>query len=425
MRRNPWESKPEEKRTLSGVIDWTINLPWQKMACWIIVALLVSQLKDFFGIAMGTFIISFVGNGFVTSAEASPLFSPFLRNTSPQMRRRILVVTFYSGIAMLFTFFGVLIIPDVIREGADFVHRLQTENLWVVVLEKMRKGLGDGVMTQLERFLLVVASEDVTKALDFVTLESVSSSTRSQYLGNALQKVLRQYTNAAAALTSEVLSFISRFAIQLFVSLVLSFMTVWDLPRISRGIQSLKTSRIAPLYNTIAPSLEVFATLFGKALQAQARIAAVNTILTALGMWGLKIPGVGLMSMMVFTCGFIPIAGVLISTIPIGFVALTEYGFIKLALVLVMITGVHFVEAYGLNPAIYSAHLKLHPLMVLAVLVVAEHSLGVWGLLLAVPMTVFALDYMIMYPNSSVTDVAVRELESVESASLRSSDGAD
>ena len=36
----------------------------------------------------------------------------------------------------------VLIIPDVVREGADFVHRLQTENLWVVILEKMRKGLG-------------------------------------------------------------------------------------------------------------------------------------------------------------------------------------------------------------------------------------------------------------------------------------------
>ncbi len=33
--------------------------------------------------------------------------------------------------------------------------------------------------------------------------------------------------------------------------------------------------------------------------------------------------------------------------------------------------------------AIYSAHLKLHPLLVLSALVIAEHSLGVWGLLLA------------------------------------------
>lgn len=55
----------------------------------------------------------------------------------------------------------------------------------------------------------------------------------------------------------------------------------------------------------------------------------------------------------------------------------------QLALVVLLVAGIHFIEAYGLNPAIYSAHLKLHPLLVLSVLVIAEHSLGVWGLLLA------------------------------------------
>jgi len=70
----------------------------------------------------------------------------------------------------------------------------------------------------------------------------------------------------------------------------------------------------------------------------------VNTALTALGMWALKIPGVGLLSLFVFVCSFIPIAGVAISTTPIAFVALTEYGFMKVALVLLMVTGVHFVE---------------------------------------------------------------------------------
>lgn len=238
--------------------------------------------------------------------------------------------------------------------------------------------------------------------------------------------------------------------LQLGVSLILSFMMVWDLPRIARGVSSLRTSRLAPIYNTVAPSLGVFGTLFGKALQCQAQIALANTALTALGMWALRIPGVGLLSMFVFFCGFIPIAGVVISTVPIAFVALTEYGFTKvrqlggrkrgggvdrvgeasrsdaisltptpvplslqLGLVLLMVTGVHFVEAYGLNPAIYSAHLKLHPLMVLSVLVFAEHSLGVWGLLLAVPLTVFLLDYCIRYPACSVTDVAARELDRV------------
>lgn len=137
-------------------------------------------------------------------------------------------------------------------------------------------------------------------------------------------------------------------------------------------------------------------------------------------MWALAIPGIGLLSLFVFICSFIPIAGCFISTVPIGFTALTEYGFVKvgaplaalvraglhcrslhshatpavfadalarlrvqLGLVIVMVIGIHMIEAYGLNPAIYSAHLKLHPLLVLTVLVVAEHSLGVWGLLLA------------------------------------------
>jgi hypothetical protein len=32
------------------------------------------------------------------------------------------------------TVFGVLTIPYIVREGADFVHRLQAENIWCVLL---------------------------------------------------------------------------------------------------------------------------------------------------------------------------------------------------------------------------------------------------------------------------------------------------
>jgi hypothetical protein len=182
-------------------------------------------------------------------------------------------------------------------------------------------------------------------------------------------------------------------------------------------VRSLASSRLAAVYEEVAPPLAVFGQLFGKALQAQARIALVNTGLTAAGMAALAIPGAGLLSLFVFLCSFIPISGCFISTVPIAFVALTEYGFIKLALVVLMVACIHVIEAYGLNPAIYSAHLKLHPLLVLAVLVVAEHSLGVWGLLLAVPATVFVLDYAIRYPACSVVGVAARELQTMDEGS--------
>jgi len=159
---------------------------------------------------MGTFIVSFIGNSFVTNAQRLPQLKEF----SPQKRRRVLVVVYYTFIVLVFTLFGVLIIPDVVREGYDFVSRLQTENLWTVVLEKMRKGLGDGVMDQLERFLVISSGSDATAALDFHALESLGPEARTKYLGSALQKVLKQYTNAAASFISDMLSFISRFAIQ-------------------------------------------------------------------------------------------------------------------------------------------------------------------------------------------------------------------
>lgn len=65
-----------------------------------------------------------------------------------------------------------------------------------------------------------------------------------------------------------------RVSSQVGVSMVLSFMVVWDLPAISKGISSLQTSRLSAIYNEVAPSLAVFGMLFGKALQAQVEPAS-------------------------------------------------------------------------------------------------------------------------------------------------------
>ena len=89
-------------------------------------------------IAMGTFIIAFIGDGFVRSAQSTVFFS----RIPPVWRRRLLVLLYFSGILALVILFGVMTIPDIIREGADFVSRLQSDNIWVIVLEKMRSGLG-------------------------------------------------------------------------------------------------------------------------------------------------------------------------------------------------------------------------------------------------------------------------------------------
>jgi len=385
-------------------------IPFRKLAIWGFIVLLAYQLSDFFGIMMGTFIISFIGNSFVDSTQNWQLlgFMP------PEKRRRPIVIVYFSLILALVTLFGVLTIPDIAAEGVAFVNRLQSDNIWVVLVEKMRAGLGDQIMESVEKTIYLATTSDITAAAGSASSSLREwSAERSVALGMAVSSMLKGYTTTAAKITAQLLSSVTKFAVQIVVSLVLGFLLVWDMPSIKSGVATLRNSRLAPLYAEVAPVLGVFGKLFGKALEAQARIALVNTALTATGMWLLAIPGMGLLSLFVFICSFIPIAGCIISTIPIGFVALTEYGFFKLLLVIVMVALVHFVEAYMLNPAIYSAHLKLHPLMVLSVLVVAEHSLGIWGLLLAVPLTVFALDYCIRYPQSSMTEVGEKELSKV------------
>jgi predicted PurR-regulated permease PerM len=57
-------------------------------------------------------------------------------------RRRLLVVIYFAIIIAFITLFGVMTIPDIVREGADFIRRLKSDNVWVILVEKMRHGLG-------------------------------------------------------------------------------------------------------------------------------------------------------------------------------------------------------------------------------------------------------------------------------------------
>ncbi len=55
-------------------------------------------------------------------------------------------------------------IPDIASEGADFVNRLQSDNIWVVLVEKMRAGLGDHIMDSIEKAIYLGTSNDITVA---------------------------------------------------------------------------------------------------------------------------------------------------------------------------------------------------------------------------------------------------------------------
>ena len=81
---------------------------------------------------MGTFVVSFVGNGIVRSAQSTRLFTRLVKGS--RLRRRVLVAGYFSLIVAACALFGVMTIPDIVREGADFVQRLKSDSIWVVVV---------------------------------------------------------------------------------------------------------------------------------------------------------------------------------------------------------------------------------------------------------------------------------------------------
>jgi predicted PurR-regulated permease PerM len=187
-----------------------------------------------------------------------------------------------------------------------------------------------------------------------------------------------------------------QFVVYFALSLMLSLFITFDLPRIKAGIQRLGESHVRELYHEIAPGLAAFGSLIGRAFQAQGVIAICNTLLTLGLIKALDIPYAIFLCTIVFICSFIPVLGVVLSTVPIALVALL---YKDTGTALMSIGGVlliHFIETSILNPKILGEMLHLHPVLVLGILVVGEHFFHVWGLLLGVPVMVYIIRYVIL-----------------------------
>jgi predicted PurR-regulated permease PerM len=85
------------------------------------------------------------------------------------------------------------------------------------------------------------------------------------------------------------------------------------------------------------------------------------------------------------------VAGVVISLIPLCAIAFMIGGFKKIIAVLIMIAVVHALEAYVLNPKLLSHRVRLPVCFVFIILLVAEHYMNVWGLLIGVPLFIFLM----------------------------------
>ena len=124
-------------------------------------------------------------------------------------------------------------------------------------------------------------------------------------------------------------------------------------------------------------------------IRGQLFICVVNGTLTYIGLRLFGIKYGLILAMVAAVLSLIPIFGSILSTIPIVLAALvssdTGVDVPRAIFITLWIIGIHFLEANFLNPKIIGTSAKIHPVLVIFALVLGEHSYGLVGALLAVP----------------------------------------
>jgi predicted PurR-regulated permease PerM len=366
----------------------TLDPIWEKrlstVFVWAVILGVLYLLRSFFLLVFLTFVFAYIQAGGVARLER------FIKNRS--LRVVIVTVAFLAVIVATSSF----IFPHIKREAVQLSERyplyLHAIDKRVVSLVRDYPLLSD---------LLPGLEGTMENEEDFDPKNSPTVHLFQYFYGveddTSLRENLRSSVEKLRSIGERLLALASAF----LLSLLFSFLILLDLPRLTTAVQGLSRTKLRFMYVEVAEGLARFGQTVGRALEAQFFIAIINTALTAIGMQILGMREVAFPSLIVFFCSFVPVVGVFLSSVPICLSALQQSGFGLVFGCIVLITLIHQIEAYVLNPRIYGHHLRMNPVLVLIILTVAGKLFGVWGLVLGVPVARYVFADAIRYPNDS------------------------
>jgi len=185
---------------------------------------------------------------------------------------------------------------------------------------------------------------------------------------------------------------IGKWGLNVFISLMLSLFFLLGKEKIKMFLDKFYNCRISDFYKNIVYFGKNFFNSFGKVIQAQILIAITNSILSVFILSILGFPQLIALGFMIFILSLIPIAGTIISLFPLAVIAFNIGGIVKVIYVIGLILLLHGLESYVLNPQLMSSKTEIPVFFVFIILIISEHFMGLWGLLIGIPIFMFILD---------------------------------
>lgn len=213
-------------------------------------------------------------------------------------------------------------------------------------------------------------------------------------LREAISTSIQSYVVEGGTFLIHSVTNIWKFSLNIFIALILSLFLILEKDKTIRFLNKFESSKASFVYIYYKKLGQNFVNSFAKVMETQILISFINSILSAIFLSLLGFHQVIGLGFMIFILGLIPVAGVIISLIPLSIIAFKLGGFLKILYVIGMIVLLHAIEAYFLNPKLMSIKTKLPVFFTFVVLLLAEHFMGVWGLLFGIPLFLFMLDIL-------------------------------
>jgi len=247
---------------------------------------------------------------------------------------------------------------------------------WLVLLEAVELvRTSEQEQTYLLR-MPTAGEEDTQSSAPHLDLEASMNEALTEFVevsGQGIAGIVTLGQDLIVALLSAFFGMMLTFMIAAFISI--------DLPSIVAYFRGLVPPGSRASFDDLLRRLD--RGLSG-VVRGQLMICLVNGVLTLIGLLIFDVKFAFLLATLASLLSLIPIFGTIISTIPIVGMALPN-GIMTGVLVLGWILMIHFIEANLLNPKIIGTSAKIHPVIVIFALLAGEHSFGLIGALLAVP----------------------------------------
>lgn len=323
----------------------------------------------------------------------------------------LLVLYFLRG--MVSTFLLIIIFAYIAIKVSDWMHhKIKLPYTLAVIISYV---LFIGILALAMNFIVPVLYQQALLIPQAVTNGLQHYPFLADYAKEALHRfdfIQTVHANWREWLTStlKTVGVVGDVTIHVLLSLFISFVFALTRFRVNDFGKQFLSSNYPQFFKNVYYLGAKFIENLGAIIEVQLKIDIINTVLTTVGLLLLGMPSPFVLGLVVFILGLVPVAGVLISMVPLSLMAFATGGLSKFIEVLVLVLVIHMIESYFLHPRLMAGRTHLPVFVTFITLIVMERLLGAWGMIVGVPIVTFLLDILGVQSTASKLDNPLRNV---------------